>query len=81
MEKIEITAAQNEIFKKLLEKEEKAKAYARRQAVKSQIILKKAKEAGITATKAEIDAWIEEEDAKKETQASPTPPASAQALG
>lgn len=56
-----ITEAQYKMMQRLLEKEEKQKAYSRRQTVKNQIILEKAKAQGITATKHEIDARLEKE--------------------
>lgn len=50
---------------KLEEMERKAKLSARKATVKNLIFVEKAKEAGITVTKAEVDARIAEEDAKK----------------
>lgn len=53
---------------KLEEMERKAKLSARKATVKSLIYVEKAKAAGITVTKAEVDARIAEEDAKKASE-------------
>ena len=66
MDKVEITAKQYEQLQKLIEKEEKAKLYARRQAVKNQIILEKAKQQGITATQKEIEARMKADEEEGE---------------
>lgn len=58
MEKFEITAAEMEELQELREQKKKSKEYARRQAVKNQIILEKAKKQNINASKKEIDAKI-----------------------
>lgn len=55
---VEITEEQMAHFKKLQEKEEKQREYQRRQAVKNQILLEKAKAAKLTVTKKEIDERI-----------------------
>jgi len=52
-------------FAKLEEMERKAKLSARKATVKNLIYVEKAKAAGITVSKAEVDAKIAEEDAKK----------------
>lgn len=56
---------------KLEDMERKQKLSARRAAVKSLIYVEKAKKSGITVTKAEVDARIDEEDAKKVSDATP----------
>lgn len=66
MDKIEITAAEMAELKELRAQKAKAKEYARRQAVKNQIILEKAKKQNITASKNEIDARIAVLDANGE---------------
>jgi hypothetical protein len=60
--KVEITPEQYAQLQKLIEKEEKAKLYAKRQAVKNQIILEKAKKQNITATPAEIEARMKADE-------------------
>jgi len=62
MEMIEVSASR---FQKLEEMERKAKLSARKATVKNLIYVEKAKAAGLAVTKAEIDARIEAEDAKK----------------
>ena len=56
---------------KLLERERKAKLSAHRATVKNLIYVKKAIAEGITVTRAEIDAWIAAEDARKASEAAP----------
>lgn len=65
-EMIHVDAAR---FKKLEEMERKAKLSARKATVKNLIFVEKAKKAGITVTKAEVDARIAEEDDKKAGEA------------
>lgn len=57
-------------YAKLEAMEAKAKLSARRATVKNLILVKKAQAANLTATKAEIDAWITADDAKKVAEAS-----------
>lgn len=59
---ITITPEQYEHMKKLMEKEEKRKAYSRRVAIKNQIFVEKAKAAGIEVSDAEINERINNED-------------------
>ena len=61
-EMIHVDAAR---FKKLEDMERKAKLSARKATVKNLIYVEKAKAAKITVTKAEVEARIEAEDAKK----------------
>ncbi|QWV94876.1 SurA N-terminal domain-containing protein [Geomonas oryzisoli] len=61
--KVEITEAELEELKELRKQKLKAKEYARRQAVKNQLILEKAKKQGVTVTKKEIDDRIAALDA------------------
>ncbi|QWV98640.1 hypothetical protein KP005_04960 [Geomonas nitrogeniifigens] len=68
MDKIEITAAEMAELKELRAQKAKAKEYARRQAVKNQIILEKAKKLNITASKNEIDVRIAALDATGEEE-------------
>jgi hypothetical protein len=58
-------------WKKLLEMERKAKLSARRATVKNLIYVEKAKAADITVTKAEVDAWMAVEDARKASETAP----------
>ena len=52
-------------FARLEEMERKAKLSARKATVKNLLFVEKAKDLGIEVTKAEVDARIAEEDAKK----------------
>jgi hypothetical protein len=54
-----------ERYRKLEAMEAKQKLSARRSAVKTILLAKKAKDAGLTVSKAEIDARITADDAKK----------------
>lgn len=62
-------------FAKLEEMERKAKLSARKATVKNLIYVEKAKAAGITVSKTEVDARIAEEDSKKTSGASEAPEA------
>lgn len=62
MEAKQISQKDYEQYQKLLAKEQKQKEYSRRVAVKTQLILEKAKAAGIQVSKDEIDARIAKED-------------------
>lgn len=64
-EMITVNAAR---FKKLEEMEAKAKLSARKATIKNLIYVEKAKDLGIEVTKAEIDARIAAEDAKKSSE-------------
>lgn len=64
-EMITVNAAR---FKKLEEMEAKAKLSARKATIKNLIYVEKAKDLGIEVTKAEIDARIAAEDAKKASE-------------
>lgn len=57
-DQITITAKELEYFKKLQEKEEKAKAYAKRSAAKQAILAKMAKDLGLTVSEQEVDAYL-----------------------
>ncbi|EKE02040.1 MAG: hypothetical protein ACD_20C00433G0002 [uncultured bacterium] len=61
-ETIEVNAAQ---WKRMIERQAKADLSARKATVKNVIFVEKAKAAGFTVTKAEIDAKIAADDAKK----------------
>ena len=56
-------------YAQLLEMERKQKLSARRATIKNLIFVEKAKAAAIVVTKAEIDARIAEEDARKASEA------------
>jgi len=56
---------------KLEAMEAKAKLSARKATVKNLIYVEKAKDLGIEVTKAEVDARIAADDAKKATEATP----------
>jgi hypothetical protein len=58
-------------FEKLVAMEAKQKLSARKASVKIMLFVEKAKELGIEVTKAEIDARIAAEDAKKVNEAAP----------
>lgn len=60
---VEITTEKMAYYQKLEAKEQKQRDYQRRQAIKSQLLIEKAKKADIKVTKAEIDAKIAELDA------------------
>ena len=52
-------------YEKWLSRERKAQLSARKASVKTAIFVEKAKEAGIEVSRAEVDARIAKEDAKK----------------
>lgn len=58
-EQITITAKELEYFKKLQEKDAKAKVYAKRSAAKQAIFAKMAKDLGMTVSEEEIDAYLD----------------------
>lgn len=58
-------------FAKLEAMEAKQKLSARKATVKTLLYAKKAREAGITVSKAEVDAHIAAEDARKAAEATP----------
>jgi len=62
-DQITITAKEMEFFIKLQEKDEKAKAYAKRSAAKQALLAKKAKERGLTVSEAEIDDYLKKQAA------------------
>jgi hypothetical protein len=62
-------------YARLVARELKAKISARRATVKNLIYVQKAKEAKITVTKAEVDKYIKDEDAKKAEEVTPVPEA------
>ena len=66
METVSVSAAQ---VAKWQEMERKAKLSARRATIKNLILVEKAKAHGLTVTKAEIDARIASEDARKVAEA------------
>ena len=55
---VTITEEEMARFKKLMEKDDKQRVYQRRQLVKNQLLLEKAKAAKLTVTKKEIDERI-----------------------
>jgi len=59
-------------YAKLEAMEAKAKLSARKATIKNLIYVEKAKDLGIEVTKAEVDARIAAEDAKKAAEATPT---------
>jgi hypothetical protein len=59
-------------YAKLEEMERKQKLSARRAAVKNILFVEKAKAAGIKVSKAEVDAKMAEEDARKASDSAPT---------
>lgn len=71
METQEMVSVDAKQWKKLLEMERKAKLSARRATVKNLIYVEKAKAADITVTKAEVDAWMTDEDARKASETTP----------
>ncbi|GFE57412.1 hypothetical protein [Geobacter sp. AOG1] len=58
MEKFEISAEEYAYHQKLVAKDLKAKEHTRKAAAKQIILLQKAKEAGITVSKAEIEEYL-----------------------
>lgn len=67
MEQITVSAAQ---WKKYQDAEVKAKLSARKATVKNLLYVEKAKDLGIEVTKAEVEARIAEEDAKRASETS-----------
>lgn len=60
-------------YAKLEQMEAKAKLSARKATIKNLIYIEKAKDLGIEVTRAEIEARITAEDAKKASEAAPAP--------
>lgn len=71
MESTNVTKIEVDVEKweKLLKMEAQAKLSARRASVKNLIFIEKAKTAGITVSKAEVDAKIAAEDSQKALEA------------
>lgn len=62
-EQVTISAKDHERFIKLMEKEEKAKAYAKRSAAKQALLARKAKEYGFEVFDEEIDEYLSKGEA------------------